>query len=440
MKDTIQLKPAIRVRGLSVLPGDKSLSHRALIFGALTDGRSRIENLSTGDDIRATIRVLRALGISIILAPDGESATVEGRGGKFDAPGEPLDCGNSATTMRLMAGVLSSQPFKSVLFGDESLSNRPMKYVAEPLRQMGAEIETAPDGRPPLRIRGGSLTGIPWKPEIASAQVKSAGIIAGMFAAGDTVFHETLQTRDHTERFLEHLAGRELITVDRMEKTITVYGDQLPLPAFDIVIPGDPSSAAYPMALATLLPESSLTVPFIGLNAGRIAFFRHLQAMGAHLVITPDAHASRSTGGEPVGEIHLHSAKLKNVPLDPERIPAMIDEIPLLAVIACLSERPWEITGADRLREKETDRIANTATMLRSLGASVEELPDGLSGPGGQIFAGGRIDCMGDHRIAMAGAVAGWCAQGPTVIEGAGSVRVSFPGFFERMTDLVEYS
>jgi len=439
MPDTVELTPAVRARGLCVLPGDKSLSHRGLVLASLAEGRCRIENLATGEDVRATARVLRSLGISITLSPDGRSAAVEGRGGSFDAPLEPLDCGNSATTMSLVAGLLAAQPFESVLTGDDSLRRRPMTYIADPLRQMGADIQTSPEGTPPLIVKGGRLTGMPHKPAIASAQIKSAVILAGLFATGDTVFHETLQTRDHTERLLGSLGGRETVSVDRIGKTVTVHGERLPLRSFELVIPGDPSSAAYPVALATLLPESSLTVPFVGINAGRIAFFRHLQAMGAHLVITPDAHAGHATLGEPVGEVIAHSARLKNVPVDPGRIPALIDELPLLAVVACLSDRPWEISGAARLREKESDRIATTSTMLRGMGAAVEERPDGLAGDGGQKLSGGSVDCMGDHRIAMSAAVAAWCASGPSTILDAACVNISFPGFFSQMGDLVEY-
>jgi len=439
MAETIELKSAVRVRGMCVVPGDKSISHRALILGALSSGRCKIQHLASGEDVLATVRVLTALGAPITLAPDGESAVVDGVGGKFSPPQGPLDCGNSATTMRLMAGVLAAQPFESVLVGDDSLRRRPMNQIAEPLREMGAEVETAAGGRPPLTVHGGPLTGIPWTSEIASAQLKSAVILAGLFAAGYTVFHETLQTRDHTERLLGNLGPKDLVSVDRIGKTISVRGEQLPLPPFDLVIPGDPSSAAYPIALATLLPESTLTVPFVGLNAGRIAFFRHLQAMGANLVFTLDSQPAKSTGGEPVGEIDVLSSRLKNVPIDPERIPALIDELPLLAVVACLSDRPWAISGASRLREKETDRITTTAMMLRSLGAEVDENRDGLSGLGGQKFKGGTVDCMGDHRIAMTAAVAAWCSQGQTTIVGSECVKISFAAFFQQMRDLVQY-
>lgn len=439
MSDSIILRPAVRIRGLCVVPGDKSISHRALILAACARGRSRIENLATGEDIRSTIRALKQLGVRITLAPDGESALVGGVGGNLSAPEEPLDCGNSATTMRLLAGVLASQEFESVLTGDESLSRRPMDQTAEPLRRMGADVGTGPEGRPPLVIRGKPLTGIPHRMEVASAQVKSAVLLAGLFATGETVIHEALPTRDHTERLLDHLGGDELISIERLERTITVRGEMLPLRAFELVIPGDPSAAAYPIALTALLPESSLTGPFVGLNAGRIAFFRHLQAMGGHLVMTPDADAAEATGGEPVGEIAVHSTKMKNVPVPPERIPAMIDELPLLAVVSCLADREWEIRNAERLRVKESDRVATTAAVLRAMGAEIEEHEDGWSGPGGQELKGGEVESTGDHRIAMTAAVAAWCATGPTTLQGAESVSASFPGFFERMSDLVEH-
>jgi 3-phosphoshikimate 1-carboxyvinyltransferase len=439
MTETIELRPATRVRGLCVLPGDKSLSHRAIILAALSNGRCRIENLSTCEDVKSTIRVFRALGVRITLAPDGESATVEGRGGRFDKPDAPLDFGNSATAMSLTAGVLAAQPFETILTGDESLRRRPMEYVAEPLRRMGAGVTTSEGGRPPITISGGQLTGIPQKPGVASAQIKSAIILAGLYATGDTVIHEAMKTRDHTERLLGNIGGRETVWIDSIGQTVTVHGERLPLKPFDMVIPGDPSSGAYPIALATILRESSLTLPFIGINPGRIAFMRHLQAMGARIIITPDPHTSQATHGEPVGEIAVHSAELKNVPIDPQRIPAMIDELPLLSVVACLSENPWEIRGARRLREKESDRIKTTVEMLRSLGAEVEELEDGLSGSGRQKLTGGEVHGRGDHRIVMSAAVGGWCAKGPTKIHGAECVRISYPGFFDSMLDLVEH-
>jgi 3-phosphoshikimate 1-carboxyvinyltransferase len=305
---------------------------------------------------------------------------------------------------------------------------------------MGAEVSTQSGGRPPIKIRGGSLRGISVKPDVASAQLKSASILAGLYAQGDTVYHEPLQTRDHTERLLQSIAPKGLVNVDRIVRSITVYGENLPLPVFDLVVPGDASSAAYPVVLATMLPESTCTIPFVGLNPGRIAFYRHLQAMGAHIVMTrEEPHTGHATCGEPVGEITVMSSRLKNVPLDPERIPALIDEIPLLSVIACLSERPWEISGAARLREKETDRITTTSLMLRSLGAEVTEHRDGLSGEGNQRYRGGVVDSMGDHRIAMSAAVAGWLAQEPVRIVDSDCVSISFPAFFEKMADVVEY-
>ena len=438
MPNSITLQPAIRIRGLAVLPGDKSLSHRALILAACTDGRCRIENLGTGDDIRSTIRALRVLGVRITLAPDGESAIVEGRSGRLDPPDSPIECGNSATTMRLLAGILAAQPFESILTGDESLNRRSMGLTADAVRKMGADVQTDRDDRPPLTIRGGQLTGIPFRPHTASAQVKSATLLAGLFAVGTTVVHEPLPTRDHTERLLGSLGGRDLVEVDRVSRTISVYGEQLPLKPFDLVIPGDTSSAAYPITLATLLPESTVTVPFVGLNPGRIAFFRHLQAMGAKVVITPDAGAAQATGGEPVGDLAVHTSKLRNVPIAPERIPAMIDELPLLAAVACQADRSWEIRGAERLRSKETDRIATITAVLNAMGAEVEEYEDGLGGPGGQKFKGGTVDCASDHRIAMTAAVAAWCADSPTTLIGADSVRISFPTFFPKMAELVE--
>ena len=439
MNETITLHPAERIRGLAVIPGDKSLSHRAFFLSALSNGRCRIENLARGEDIRTTIRVLRQLGVAITLSPDDESATVDGTSGKFTPPSEPLDCGNSASTMRLLAGILASQPFESVLIGDESLSRRSMEGLCIPLRMMGAQIESSENGMPPLKIRGGQLRGISHTPADPSAQVKSAMIMAALFATGETVIRESLQTRDHTERMLFKLKSQGIVAIDRLNKTVTVYGEKLPLPPFEIVIPGDASSAAYPIAAAVLLPESSITVPFVGLNPGRIAFFRHLQAMGAQLVMTPDTQASTASLGEPVGDIAAVSTGLRNVPIAPERIPAMIDELPLLAIIGCLADRDWEIRHADRLRAKETDRISTTVNLLRAIGAEVEEYEDGMGGPGNQTFTGGTVETSGDHRIAMTAAIAAWCSKSPVTINGADIVKISYPDFFEKMAQLIEY-
>jgi 3-phosphoshikimate 1-carboxyvinyltransferase len=340
--------------------------------------------------------------------------------------------------MRLIAGVLAAQPFVATITGDESLRHRPVAFLSEALNLMGAHVEISPDGTPPLTIRGGKLTGIAYTPKVASAQVKSAMLLAGLFATGTTVVRETLQTRDHTERLIGKLGGSSIVDVDRLNKIVSIHGGGLPFKHFDIVIPGDTSSAAYPIALAVILPESALTATYVGLNPGRTAFYRHLQLMGGQVVMEPDPRGSNVTGGEPVGDIVARSSKLRNIPLDPERIPAMIDELPLLSVISCLADGPWAIRDAVRLRVKETDRIRTTAAVIRGMGAEVEEHEDGLSGPGGQIFWGGEVKSEGDHRIAMIASVAAWCSRGPSIIHGADCVKISFPTFYERMQELVE--
>lgn len=422
-----------------MIPGDKSLSHRALMLAALTNGICRIENLGNGRDILTTIAALRSLGVRIDLDSQNTVAVVHGCSGKLSAPENPIDCANSGTTMRLLSGILAAQPFETVLVGDQSLSRRPMDIVAEPLNRMGAEVHVTPEGTSPIRINGSRLRGIVYAPDIASAQVKSAVLLAGLFAEGSTVYHEKLQTRDHTERMLGKIGGRELIEIDKVEKRIRLNGERLPLPPFNMTLPGDASSAAFPITLATLLSESSMTVPFVLLNPGRIAYFRHIQAMGGVLVMTPDAAASQVTGGEPVGDISVQSARLRNVPIDRERIPAMIDELPLLALMSSLSDGNWEIRGASRLRVKETDRIRKTCELIHSLGGEVEELDDGMRGPGGQKFTGGMIDPEGDHRIAMAGAVGAWVSTGVSTVKNIGCADISFPGFFELMQSLLEY-
>jgi 3-phosphoshikimate 1-carboxyvinyltransferase len=439
MTDSIEIRPASRIRGISVVDGDKSVSHRAIILAALSNGKCRIENLAVGDDVKATIGVLRQLGVGIEVSGDGRRAVVEGREGKFRAPESPLDCGNSGTTLRLVSGVLASQPFTAMLTGDESLRRRPVANLAEALGRMGANVEISLEKTPPVIITGGPLTGFAHHLQVASAQIKSAILLAGLFAEGNTVVREALPTRDHTERLLGRLGGSRVVEIDRLARTVTVHGDVLPLKRFDMVIPGDASSAAYPVTLALLLPESSVTVPYVGLNPGRTAYFRHLQLMGGNLIMEPDQRGSTNTGGEPVGDIVAHSSRLRNVPLDPERIPAMIDELPLLGVVSCVSDGPWEIRDAERLRVKETDRIKTTAAVIRGMGGVVQEYEDGLAGPGGQVFRGGEVSSAGDHRIAMIGAVAGWLAKGPSVLHGSECMKVSFPGFFDKVGELLEY-
>ncbi|HEX9744530.1 MAG TPA: 3-phosphoshikimate 1-carboxyvinyltransferase [bacterium] len=435
----MKIKPAARARGLVVIPGDKSISHRALILASLTSGVCTIENLSSCEDIQSTIGALRSIGVNIQHEHKHNTVKVHGTGGNFTAPEGQIDCGNSGTTMRLMMGLLASQDFESTLIGDESLSGRPMKAVADPLIQMGAGISLANDNYAPVKVHGGTLHGISYSATVVSAQMKSAVILAGLMASGSTIYHETLPTRDHTERMLSRLYGSDLITSDKLSGKVQVNGGRRILNPFDIVIPGDASSAAFPIALGSLLPESSVTVPFTGLNPGRIAFYRHLQAMGGVVVLTPDASATSATAGEPVGDISVQSAKLRNVPIDPERIPALIDEIPLISIIACVSDNDWEITGARRLREKETDRIRTTAIMLRALGIEVEELDDGLRGPGNQILAGGEILTAKDHRIAMSAAVGAWRSKNESVIHDTDSVKISYPGFFLSMDKILEY-
>jgi 3-phosphoshikimate 1-carboxyvinyltransferase len=438
MPDIVYIQPALHIRGTFIAPGDKSISHRALILASLTDGKCRIENLAPGDDVKATIDVLDRLGVKIRLGADARSAIVEGCSGRYLAPNGPLNCGNSGTTLRLVSGLLASQPYMATLTGDDSLKMRPVQQLADSLNQMGCNIETSPAGTPPLTIRGGPLTGITHNLKVPSAQIKSAIILAGLFARGTTVIRETLNTRDHTERLLGKLGGESVVEIDRLNRMVSVHGGSLPLKRFDIVIPGDASSAAFPIALATLLHDSSIKVPYVGINAGRTAFYRHLQLMGGRVVIEPDPRGTNPTGGEPVGEITASTSKLRNVPLDPDRIPAMIDELPLLAVISCLADGEWEMRDASRLRVKETDRVRTTAEVIRAVGGLVDEFEDGLSGPGGQMFKGGVVSSYNDHRIAMIAAVAAWCSKGPSIINGTNCVRISFPGFFERMQELVE--
>jgi 3-phosphoshikimate 1-carboxyvinyltransferase len=415
----LRIEPAPSVRGRFRLPGDKSISHRAALCGALAEGVTRIRNYSSAADCASTLECLRALGVGIVR--DRGEVTVEGRGpDAWTAPAGALDAGNSGTTLRLLAGALAGRPFRTVLTGDESLRRRPVERVAGPLRTMGATALTT-DGKPPLTIEGGRLHGIDLDLPVASAQVKTAVLLAGLQAEGTTTVREPAPSRDHTERMLPVFG----VPVERNGLAATVHGGAT-LHGAELTVPGDASSAAFLVVAALVLPDSEIHLEGVLLSPTRAAFLDVLQDMGGQV----ETHLE-STDPEPVGSIVARSSSLHGTMVDPGRVAALIDEVPALAVAASFAEGRFTLTGARELRVKESDRIAAMAEGLGRLGGRVRELPDGLVIEGGARLQGATVRSHGDHRVAMALAVAALAAEGPTEIEGAECATVSFPEFYE---------
>lgn len=413
----LTISPAGRLAGRIRVGGDKSISHRAALLGALGRGDTVIYNFLHADDCLHTLTCLRALGVEVDV--QGERVRVHGRGVPWRAPSSVLDAGNSGTTMRLLTGILAGQPFDSEITGDASLQARPMDRVITPLAQMGAHVLALGAGRfPPLRITGGPLRGIRYTLPVASAQVKSAILLAGLLADGETTVVEPTPTRDHTERMLAWFGA-----LIRCQKGI-VRVRPGPLSGREVRIPGDISSAAFLLAAAAALPGSSITVEDVGLNPTRTGVLDVLKAMGADVTIEHTAE----TGGEPVGRITVRGGALRGVHIGGALIPRLIDELPVMAVVATVAAGTTVIADAAELRVKESDRIGALATGLRALGGEVEERPDGIRISAHRL-RGGRVDGGGDHRMAMAFAVAGLLAQGPVTVEGAESITVSFPEF-----------
>ena len=412
-----------RGRALSgdfAVPGDKSISHRAVMFAALADGSSRIDGFLEGEDTRATAAVFAAMGVRIE-APSAHRRIVHGVGlDGLRAPAGPLDCGNSGTAMRLLAGLLAGQAFDSVLTGDASLSKRPMLRVMAPLRAMGAEIASRDGERPPLAIRGGRpLRGIAWDSPVASAQVKSAVLLAGLYASGTTSVREPRPTRDYTERMLAAFGW----PVQAAPGAASLEGGHR-LRACDIAVPGDLSSAAFFIVAATLVPGSSLLLRSVGVDPRRTGLLDALRAMGAHI-----RELDRREGlCGPVADIAVRHAPLRGIDLPEALVADMIDEFPAFAVAAACAAGTTRIRGAEELRVKESDRIRAMALGLRALGARVEETADGMVVEGGPL-RGGVVDSFGDHRIAMAFAVAAQRAGGEVAVADVANVATSFPGF-----------
>lgn len=431
--DAAVVSPAARVSGRIRVPGDKSISHRYALLGALADGRTRISNYSPGADCASTLACLRGLGVDIRRSTHAGTESpfeieVVGRGVRgLAAPAAPLDAGNSGTTLRLLAGVVAAHPFATTIGGDPSLSRRPMRRVMDPLTRMGAHIDSS-DGRPPLTVVGGDLHGIEHRPEVPSAQVKSAVLLAGLQARGKTAVLEPAPTRDHTERALSAFG----VTITSVDGRVELEGGQR-LRACTVEVPGDISSAAFWAALAAGTRDSAVEIAGVGLNPSRIALLDILRRAGADVTTTVEIDVN----GEPVGTIRVGASSLTSFTIAPAEVPLVIDEIPAFAALGCLLPEgaTMEVRGASELRVKESDRISRLAEGLRALGASVQEYDDGFRIEA-QPLAGGTADSAGDHRLAMAFAVAATGARGETIIANAGAVDISYPGFFDELRRL----
>jgi 3-phosphoshikimate 1-carboxyvinyltransferase len=410
------------LRGELSVPGDKSIAHRAVIFAAIANGKSRIFNLSSGDDNSRTIRALRQMGVDIFRQEN--ALCVEGRGWDgLSAPKETIDCGNSGTTMRLLCGVLAGRPFATKLDGDSSLRQRPMQRLIEPLTRMGARINSQNGtGLAPLEIHGANLHGIHYEIPVASAQVKSAILLAGLQAQGLTSVVEPLKSRDHTELMVRGFGGD--ISIDH--RSVTMKSGQA-LSARDVRIPGDISSAAFFMVAAAIIPGSDLTIRGVGCNPTRDGVIEVLRRMGSSIELMN----ARLETGEPVADVRILGRPLKGVDVGPELVARTIDEYPILAVAAALAEGTTTFSDVKELRYKESDRIAAMTQGLRRLGVEIEDREDGMTIRGRKRLQGGVVRSFGDHRVAMSMAVAGLASDGGVEIENPGCVDISFPGFFE---------
>ena len=431
---TFLVKRCAPIRTTITVPGDKSISHRSAMVASLAKGCSTITGFLESEDCLSTVNAMRSLGATIEHTAEG-TFVIEGRGGRFTAPTSVVDCGNSGTTMRLISGILAAQPFRSRLTGDASLSKRPMGRVINPLTEMGGrfQCEGAEPGRPPLVIEGGSLKPISYEMPVASAQVKSAILLAGLFAEGETSVIEPAACRDHTERMLQEFGvSLELGEADSAgRRRITLHGPQT-LTARDFAVPGDISSAAFWLVAAAAKEGSDMTIASVGLNPTRTGILAVLQRMGAKIEITPvDENAA-----EPMGTIRVMGSvqgvlggTLQGTIIGGAEIPNVIDELPVLAVAGALAQGTTIIKDARELRVKETDRIAAVAENLRLMGVPVTETEDGMIIEGGHPLHGATLQCFGDHRIAMAFAIAGLFAEGETVIESVECVATSYPTF-----------
>lgn len=413
----MKIEPAHSVRGSFTLPGDKSISHRAALLGAMAEGTTRVLNFGSAADCASTLACLRGLGVA--MRREGSQVVIEGGLESWRAPNAPLDAGNSGSTIRMLSGALAGRPFATTLTGDASIRRRPLERVAAPLRAMGASVETT-GGSAPITIRGGGLRGVSHDLPVASAQVKTALILAGLQAEGTTTVREPMPSRDHTERMLPAFG----VAVRRDGLAASVEGGAK-LRGATLQVPGDASSAAFLVVAALVLPGSEVRLDGVLLSPTRAAFLDVLRAMGGCI-------ETRLTASEPepVGTIVASSSALRGARIDPALVPSLVDEVPALAAAGAFASGELEITGAAELRVKESDRITALAEGLRALGAPVRELPDGLVVTGGARLSGARVASHDDHRIAMALAVAALGAEGPSLIDGGECVAVSFPEFY----------
>lgn len=417
-----------KLEGKITIPGDKSISHRAVMLSSISKGTSRVSGFLRGEDCLSTIACFQGLGIEI--EDKGEEIVIDGKGlNGLKEPENVLDAGNSGTTMRLLSGILAGQEFLTIVTGDGSLRKRPMARIATPLRQMGATIEGRDKGNlAPLVIRGGNLKAIDYASPVSSAQVKSAILLAGLYSEGNTIVREEIVSRDHTENMLTSLGAnikREngVVTLEKSE----LFGQ-------DIQVPGDISSAAFFMAAAAAIPGSHLIIERVGLNPTRTGIIDVLKAMGADIEIDN----LFTSGGEEIGDIIVKGKKLKATSLTKEIMPRLIDEIPVIAVIAAVAEGKTTITGAEELKVKESNRITSMVTEMKKLGIQATELSDGMEIEGPNEIGGGQIESYGDHRIAMAMAIAGLFANAPVEIQNSECIAVSFPGFEETLKEIAK--
>jgi 3-phosphoshikimate 1-carboxyvinyltransferase len=411
------------IKGALTFPGDKSISHRALMFAALADGESRISNLSTGADVQSTRECLEACGIEI--KDDGNDVVVKGE--QFSDPTKPLDCGNSGTTTRLLLGLLAGQGINATFIGDDSLSSRPMNRIMDPLSQMGLKFESN-DGKLPITIRKSDLNGIRYKSPVASAQVKSAVFLAALGASGKTSFKEPILSRDHTEKMLHGLGAN--ISIDGL--TATISNLTSPLSNFEISVPGDPSTAAFFAASAALVPNSIIVLNRVLANPLRTGLFSALERMGAGI----ECLDQWDEAGELIGNLKICHQSLKGIIIDENDVPGLIDELPIIAILATQANGRTEVCGAEELRVKECDRIHALCKNLKKMGADIEELQDGFIIHGPTPLKGADIETFHDHRIAMAFTIAGLVTNGDVVLDHPECVSISFPEFYDVLENL----
>lgn len=415
------------LRGAIPIQGDKSISHRALLLNSIANGKAKVTSLSSGEDVRSTRRCLEALGVLIEPGEDESSITVTGSGGQLKEPGDILDAGNSGTSMRLLSGLLASQPFFSVLTGDRSLRSRPMGRIVQPLTSMGALIHGRNDDTlAPLAISGGSLRGIEYTMPVASAQVKSSILLAALSARSPTVLHQPARSRDHTERMVNAMGG------EVEEDGLSLVINPGTLSCVDVDVPGDISSAAFWMVAGLCHPDAELTLKGVGINPTRAGILIVLESMGAII----SQNNVRSVGGEPVADLVVRSSDLHATEISGDIVPLVIDELPVLAVAACFAQGTTLIKDAQELRMKESDRVLTTVDELTRLGANIQELPDGMMIRGSGRLVGAGCGSQGDHRLAMALGIAGMLAEGETEVEDSEAASVSYPQFWQQIIEL----